>query len=147
MGRTMVSDLERDDYDEFQFLRFHADWAGLRWEASPRVARGDADAGGGQRISFLHWAGDDPELVLLHGAGQNAHTWDTFAMALSRPLLAIDLPGHGRSDWRDDRNYWPDANAAAVATVLERRAPAAHAIGGLSLGGPTALRLATAGPD
>ena len=39
-----------------------------------------------------------PELVLLHGGAQNAHTWDTVALALRRPLVAIDLPGHGHSD-------------------------------------------------
>ena len=39
-----------------------------------------------------------PELVLVHGGAQNAHTWDTVALALGRPLLTIDLPGHGHSD-------------------------------------------------
>ena len=41
--------------------------------------------------------------VLLHGGSQNAHTWDTVAMALDRPLVAIDLPGHGHSDGPGDR--------------------------------------------
>ncbi len=36
--------------------------------------------------------------MLLHGGAQNAHTWDTVALALGRPLVAIDLPGHGHSD-------------------------------------------------
>ena len=35
----------------------------------------------------------EPELVLVHGGAQNAHTWDTVALALGRPLVALDLPG------------------------------------------------------
>ena len=38
----------------------------------------------------------------------NAHTWDTVALALDRPLVAFDLPGHGHSSWRDDSTYSPD---------------------------------------
>ncbi len=50
------------------------------------------------------WCGGPvrPSSVLLHGGGQNAHTWDTVALALGRPLVAIDLPGHGHSDWPGD---------------------------------------------
>jgi len=47
---------------------------------------------------WLRWGTGDPELVLLHGGAQNAHTYDTVALALGRPLLALDLPGHGHSD-------------------------------------------------
>ena len=43
----------------------------------------------------------------IHGGAQNAHTWDTVALALGRPLLAVDLPGHGHSGWRDDGAYTP----------------------------------------
>ena len=34
----------------------------------------------------------------MHGGAQNAHTFDTVALALQRPLVALDLPGHGHSD-------------------------------------------------
>ena len=37
---------------------------------------------------------------LIHGGAQNAHTWDTVALALDRPLVALDLPGHGHSSHR-----------------------------------------------
>ena len=60
------------------------------------------------------WCGATPsrELVLLHGGGQNAHTWDTVALALDRPLLAVDLPGHGHSDWPTE-SAWLDPAAMA----------------------------------
>src|SRR5262245_30613866 len=91
----------------------------------------------GQRISAIRWGSAEPELVFLHGGGQNAHTWDSVIVALRRPALAIDLPGHGRSDRRSDRNYGPWENALAVAEVMERAAPAAAAVIGMSLGGAT----------
>ena len=85
--------------------------------------------------------------MLLHGGAQNAHTWDTVALALRRPLIAVDLPGHGRSDWRSDRNYWPVRNAEAVAEAIGALAGRAAAVVGMSLGGLTAIRLAATRPN
>ena len=60
-------------------------------------------------VGSVHWCGvrRRPNSVLLHGGGQNAHTWDTVALALDRPLLAVDLPGHGHSDWPQE-SAWLD---------------------------------------
>ena len=134
-------ELDLDDYDEFQFLEGHARWAGLEWKERPSVSRVNRSVNG-RTVSFLRWGIEDPELVLLHGAGQNAHSWDTFAMAVERPAIAIDLPGHGHSDWRPDQDYSPAANALAVGEILELAAPRARTIVGMSLGGLTAIRLA-----
>ena len=95
----------------------------------------------------IDWHAFAPELVLLHGGAQNAHTWDTVALALGRSLLAIDLPGHGHSDWRPQKDYTPQVLAAEVARVVEVHAPGAEAVVGMSLGGLTALCLATGRPD
>ncbi len=59
----------------------------------------------------------------------------------------MDLPGHGRSSWRADRDYWPLRNAEAVAAVVAALAPDAGAMVGMSLGGLTAIRLAATRPD
>ena len=58
-------------------------------------------------------------MVLVHGGAQNAHTWDTVALAL-RPhgVLAVDLPGHGRSSWRADQAYDPVSNAEDLAEAF-----------------------------
>jgi pimeloyl-ACP methyl ester carboxylesterase len=139
-------DLERNDYDEFQFLEGHAVWAGLPWRGRPAVVREELRVEG-RTVSFLRWGQGEPGLVLLHGAGQNAHTWDTFVMALDRSVVAVDLPGHGRSDWRVDRDYSPRTNARALGAVVEAVAPNARGVVGMSLGGLTAIRLAAGRPD
>jgi pimeloyl-ACP methyl ester carboxylesterase len=136
-----------EDYDEFAFLKGHADWAGLPWTGRPAVRRISVDTEGGQQVSALQWGEDEPEVVLVHGAGQNAHSWDTVAMAIGRPVVAVDLPGHGRSDWRDDRNYTPDANGQALAALVDALAPNAVAVVGMSLGGLSTLRLSAARPE
>jgi pimeloyl-ACP methyl ester carboxylesterase len=98
-------------------------------------------------VSALVWGEAEPELVLVHGGAQNAHTWDTVALALGRPLVAVDLPGHGHSSWRDDGAYSPENLAADVATAIEQLAPAARAVVGMSLGGLTSIALAAARPE
>jgi pimeloyl-ACP methyl ester carboxylesterase len=138
---------ESDDYDEFGMLGDNAAEAGLVLSSLPPVTRSSFTVTDGQTVSALTWGATQPEVVFLHGGGQNAHTWDTVALALGRPLLAIDLPGHGHSARRQDRDYGPSRNAEAVASVIEQAAPAARGIVGMSLGGSTAIRLAAVRPD
>ena len=138
---------DTDEYDEFGMLGDNAAEAGLTLRTLPPVTRTSFTLADGQTVSALAWGGAPPELVLLHGGGQNAHTWDTLALALGRPLLAIDLPGHGHSGRRQDRDYGPWRNAEAVASVIDQAAPAARAVVGMSLGGATAIRLAATRPD
>jgi pimeloyl-ACP methyl ester carboxylesterase len=135
------------EYDEFGLLRENAEEAGLPFRGPPEVVRRDVGGTPRQRVSALVWGRGDPELVLLHGGAQNAHTWDSVALAVARPLVAVDLPGHGHSDWRDDHDYGPQRNAEAVAAALEQLAPHAVAVVGMSLGGLTALALAARRPD
>jgi len=141
---TLAAD---DDYEEFGFLEATAAEYGLPWTSSPVISRGAFDVGPGQSLSYLKWGAATPELVFLHGGGQNAHTWDTVALALGRPTLAIDLPGHGRSSWREDRDYSPWKNAEALGAALPTLAPQAAAVIGMSLGGATNIRLAAERPD
>jgi pimeloyl-ACP methyl ester carboxylesterase len=138
---------EPADYDEFGLLSDNAAEAGLPFAARPTVTRREFDVPPGQTVSAIVWGEAEPDLVLLHGGGQNAHTWDTVALALGRPLIAVDLPGHGHSGRRPDRNYGPWRNAEAVATVIGQAAPNAAAVVGMSLGGLTAIHLAATRPD
>ncbi|WP_344647369.1 alpha/beta hydrolase, partial [Cryptosporangium japonicum] len=133
--------------DEFSLLTEVADELGVGPDRVPRVTRSAIETSPGRYVSVLTWGESEPELVFLHGGGQNAHTWDLVALLLGRPAIALDLPGHGHSSWRDDRDYGPVRNAHAVATVVERRAPDAAAVIGMSLGALTTVRLAAARPD
>jgi pimeloyl-ACP methyl ester carboxylesterase len=134
------------EYDEFGMFHENAEEVGLAF-TPPTVERVSVEVGPRQRVSALRWGTGEPELVLLHGGAQNAHTWDTVALALDRPLLAIDLPGHGHSDWRDDHSYFPAENARAVAAVVRELAPEALAVVGMSLGGLTALAVTLDAPE
>ncbi len=109
---------DTDEYDEFGMLGDNAAEAGLTLRTLPPVTRTSFTLADGDTVSALAWGDAPPELVLLHGGGQNAHTWDTVALALGRPLLAVDLPGHGHSGRRQDRDYGPWRNAEAVASVI-----------------------------
>jgi pimeloyl-ACP methyl ester carboxylesterase len=141
---------DRVDYDEFGLFHENAAEYGLPFDRPPVVRRAFAKAAGGRRLSALVWQDADPELVLLHGGAQNAHTWDTVAMALDRPLVAIDLPGHGHSDGPADRpegQLDAHGNAIDVAAAVRQLAPDAKAVIGMSLGGLTAIALSAEAPE
>jgi pimeloyl-ACP methyl ester carboxylesterase len=139
--------LDSDDYDEFALVHENAEEWEIPFERQPVVARQSFALASGQTLSYLRWGEGEPELVFLHGGAQNGHTWDTLILALGRPAIAVDLPGHGHSDRRPDRDYGPWQNAEAVAPLLESVAPAARCVIGMSLGGATTIRLAAQRPD
>jgi pimeloyl-ACP methyl ester carboxylesterase len=139
--------MERLEYDEFGLFNENAAEFGLPFDGPPRVRRVDAEVRPGHRLSALVWGDGEPELVLLHGGGQNAHTWDTVALALGRPLIAIDLPGHGHSDGTIRRALSLEDVAVDIAEVVRRLAPRATAVVGMSLGGLTTIALSSEAPD
>ncbi len=131
--------------DELEFLAEEAEEVG-RTAPLPAVRRVTAAAPGGT-VSALEW-GEDPRLTLLHGAGLNAHTWDSTLLRLGRDAIAFDLPGHGDSAWRDDFDYGAHTNANAIAAGLDQLAPGVRqVVVGQSLGGSTAIALLAARPD
>ena len=135
-------------YDEFSMFHENAAEYGLAFDGPPEVARISTTLRDGRRISSLRWGGAPAETVLIHGGAQNAHTWDTVALALDRPLLAPDLPGHGHSDSpAPGTGTRPDANAADLAEVIDESAPSARSVVGMSLGGLSAIALAAVRPD
>jgi len=49
---------------------------------------------------YVETRGQGPDLVLLHGWGLNLRVWDSLAGVLENSfrIIAVDLPGHGRSE-------------------------------------------------
>lgn len=132
------------DISEFSYLPAQADALGVPLPPVERVALTLPD---GRTVSALRFGSDAPRVTLLHGAGLNAHTWDTTSLALQQPLLAIDLAGHGDSSWRSDADYTPRTLAADVAAALEAWTTQPQIVVGQSLGGLTGAALAAARPD
>lgn len=137
---------ERVAYDEFGLFHENIAEYELAVSPSPTVVRIAHRVPGGRNVSFLKWGSAAPRVVLVHGGSQNAHTWDTVALGLGEPLVAVDLPGHGHSDWRDDAAYSPASMAADLAEVIAEHAPQAELVVGMSLGGLTSLALAGHAP-
>ena len=142
---TEISEDELAGLTEFSLLAENAEQAGVAGPL-PEVERVETDTANG-RVSALRWGSTEPRVVFFHGGGQNAHTWDTVIVGLGEPALAVDLPGHGHSGWREDGDYSPRHNADAVAPVLREHAPGADLIVGMSLGGLTAIRVGAIAPE
>jgi pimeloyl-ACP methyl ester carboxylesterase len=131
--------------EEFSFLAGEAAEFGITTalQTPRRVSATDSD---GREQSAIVW-GEHPTLTFLHGGGLNAHTWDATIAELGLPSVAIDLPGHGDSAWRDDLDYRPVTSAPAVASVLDDLGLSAQTVIGQSLGGGAAIALAAQRPE
>ncbi|KAI9034624.1 alpha/beta hydrolase fold protein [Hyaloraphidium curvatum] len=141
----------RIPYDELGLFHENAAEYGLPFGSPPAVRRESVALPDGRSLSALAWGTGPPEIVFLHGGGQNAHTWDTVALALRpRSLLCVDLPGHGHSDGPGDAQKGgagPVGAAADVEVVVRKLAPDAKGVVGMSYGGMTAVALADRAPD
>lgn len=132
------------DITEFSYLPTQAEAMGV---PVPPVERLTFALEDGRTLSALRFGSSSPRITLLHGAGLNAHTWDTTVLALGQSALVLDLPGHGDSSWRDDLDYTPRALAGDVAAALDAWTDSSQVVVGQSLGGLTGAALAATRPD
>jgi len=80
----------------------------------------------------------------MHGGGQTRHAWGNTGEVLGLSgfhVLAIDLRGHGDSDWHPDGDYSIDAYKADLVSILNQLGKSASIVGA-SLGGMVAFSLA-----
>ncbi|OYU82137.1 MAG: alpha/beta hydrolase [Burkholderiales bacterium PBB5] len=97
--------------------------------------------------------GDPAPIVLIHGTSASLHTWEGWAKALrgQRRVISLDLPGFGLTGpWAGSwagRDYTGAEYARFVLATLDRLGVQRFVIGGNSLGGEVAWRVAAAAPQ
>jgi pimeloyl-ACP methyl ester carboxylesterase len=115
------------------------------------VAPADAQLiAGDTRLHYLDWGTDGkPWLVFLHGGAQTAHTWDIVCLALRDRYhaVAVDLRGHGDSEWSPELDYGLAAHARDLLGLLDRLGAGQAILVGMSLGGMSAMYATSLAPE
>jgi pimeloyl-ACP methyl ester carboxylesterase len=138
-----------DDTARLEHLRRAAGVAGLEVERFVLPEEHDALIGR-IRIHYLDWGNPDlPPILLLHGGGLTAHTWDLPCVALRARFrcIAPDLRGHGDSEWSPELAYRLADHAADAIGLADHLGLERFALVGMSLGGLAALAVAGRHPD
>lgn len=97
--------------------------------------------------------GDTAPIVLLHGTGASLHTWEgwTKVLKVQRRVISVDLPAFGLTgpfagQYTPD-DYRGDTYARFVIDLLDALQLPRVVLGGNSLGGEIAWRVATLAPQ
>src|SRR5262245_42195207 len=97
----------------------------------------------GMRLHYLDWGNPHlPDLVLLHGGGLTAHTWDMASLLLRDHyhIVALDQRGHGDSGWTEDGAYGWEGHVTDIAGFVDAAGLDRFALAGMSMGGINAIR-------
>ncbi|QKZ17162.1 alpha/beta fold hydrolase [Streptomyces chartreusis] len=95
----------------------------------------------GDHVSGVFWHTQKPTVVLLHDVGSSARAWDEVLLALDRPAVALDLPGHGRSSQRERGDYRPRRLAATLEETARSFTPGGVPVVGFGFGALAAVAL------
>jgi len=102
------------------------------------------------RFHFSEWGEPGaPEILLLHGGNQSAHSWDLVSLHLSDRyhVFALDQRGHGDSEWSRDQDYSIEAKAADALAFVDDQGIDSPVIIGHSMGGRVTMNVALARPE
>jgi len=102
------------------------------------------------RLHYVDWGnGEKPPLLLVHGGRDHCRNWDWVAEALRDEwhIIALDLRGHGDSQWSTDGSYTVAGYIYDLAQLIHQQRLAPVTIIAHSLGGNVALRYAGIYPE
>jgi pimeloyl-ACP methyl ester carboxylesterase len=122
--------------------------AGVQFHDDAVSSSGFVEANG-LRFHYLEWGKPtDRPLVMLHGMGQTAHSWDFAALALCDRyrIIALDQRGHGDSDWAPNAEYSLSDHQSDLAAVMTALGLDEIVLMGLSMGGRNAFTYAADHP-
>ena len=92
-----------------------------------------------QRLRLSYWTWGDPEappLLFVHGGRDHARSWDRLASAFCHDfrVVALDLRGHGDSEWAIGGHYGVPEQVVDLTALIERIGgpviAVAHSFGG-----------------
>jgi len=101
------------------------------------------------RIAYWDWGNESaPPLVLVHGGRDHARSWDRIAEMFRDDyhVVAIDLRGHGDSEWSVGGDYGLPENALDVVRLIEEVGSPARVVAH-SYGGSVSLVAAASYPE
>jgi pimeloyl-ACP methyl ester carboxylesterase len=104
----------------------------------------------GLQLHYLDWGNPGaPLLLLVHGIGDHAWSWDQTARALRREwhVIAPDLRGHGDSAWSPDNSYLSSCYLLDIANLMESMPHECATVVAHSLGGNVMARFAAVFPQ
>ncbi len=103
----------------------------------------------GLTLHALEWSREGVPMVLVHGFGNEAHLWDDFAPTVAGHyrVIALDLRGHGDSDWDPDGRYDYTNHVADLEAVTRELGVERMVLVGFSLGGRVAMLYAGLHPE
>src|SRR3954469_15334788 len=104
----------------------------------------------GRKIHYLDWGpADKPALVLVHALGHSAHSYDHVAPQLNQRyrVIAIDLHGHGDSDWSPTGDYSVESYVADLHALVDQLHLRSVSLIGCSIGGRVVQVYASMHPE
>ena len=143
VGRSSLRTLRLDSFQtRWERLRNAAQRHGVPDDALVLPAEALVRRASGPALHYLEWPGHTagaPDLLMLHGGGLHAHTFDLTGNLLRHRArcLALDLRGHGDSDWVEPSSYGSDAicgdiDAVVAALNLKDVVLVGHSLGGMA---------------
>jgi pimeloyl-ACP methyl ester carboxylesterase len=132
------------------FVPFFLLALGLTVGAQPHAYTDQFVSVNGLRLHYLDWGNaSKPPLVMLHGIGRDAHSFDHIAPRFSRDyhVIAVDLRGHGDSAWHPDGAYLVEDLVKDLEGLVEQRGLRGLVLLGNSTGGRVVQAYAGLHPD